>query len=97
MDPEAIGLGTWSEIGRMLTNLWFVVLFVVFFAANLLVAHNVVPSFVASGHIPVSAKKAGVAFYVLAIISLGLALFFLVRVVGYTNGTLRLFWDNFWI
>jgi hypothetical protein len=76
LDPEAIGIGTWSEIGRMLTNLWFVVLFVVFFAANLLVAHNVVPSFVASGHIPVSVKKAGVAFYVLAIISLGLALFF---------------------
>jgi hypothetical protein len=97
LDPEAIGIGTWSEIGRMLTNLWFVVLFVVFFAANLLVAHNVVPSFVASGHIPVSVKKAGVAFYVLAIISLGLALFFLARVVGYANGTLRLFWDNFWI
>ncbi len=97
MDPEAVGLSTWSEIGKTLTTLWFVVLFTVLFAGNLLVAHNLVPSFVASRHIPIDAKKAGVAFYALAIISLGLALFFLARVVGLANGTLRLFWENFWI
>jgi len=97
MDPEAIGLSTWSEIGKTLTNLWIVVLFTVLFAGNLLVAHNLVPSFVATRHVPADAKKAGVAFYLLAIISLGLALFFLARVVGLANGTLRLFWENFWI
>jgi hypothetical protein len=52
---------------------------------------------VASRHVPADAKKAGIAFYLLAIISLGLALFFLVRVVGLANGTLRMFWETFWI
>lgn len=97
MDPEAIGLGTWSEIGKTLTNLWLVVLFTVLFAGNLLVAHNLIPSFVESKHIPTYARKVGVAFYLLAIVALALALFFLARVVGLANGTLRLFWDNFWI
>ena len=97
MDPEAIGLSSWSEIGKTLTTLWIVVLFTVLFAGNLLVAHNLVPSFVASRHIPAVAKKAGLAFYLLAIISLGLALFFLVRVIGLANDTLRLFWESFWI
>ena len=97
MDPEAIGLGTWSEIGKTLTNLWLVVLFTILFAGNLLVAHNLVPSFVMSKHIPAYARKADVAFYLLAIVALALALFFLARVVGLANGTLRLFWDNFWI
>ena len=97
MDPEAIGLSTWSEIGKTLTNLWLVVLFTVLVAGNLLVAHNLVPSFVASRHVAADARKAGVAFYLLAIISLGLALFFLARVIGLANDTLRLFWESFWI
>ena len=96
MDPTAIGLGEWREIGRLLTQLWVVVLFVVLFAANMLLGHNFIPSLVATQDIPESAQKARPLFYGLALVCLGVAAFFLSLVVD-DVGVLRRIWSEYWI
>ena len=96
MDPAAIGSSEWREIDKMLTNLWIVVLFIICFATNMLLGHNLIPSFVASRHIPETWQKTRPAFYGLAIISFALAVFFVYRVVDLA-GVLRAFWADYWI
>ena len=96
MDPSALGRAEWSELGSLLTNLWIVLAFVVSFAANMLVGHNLIPSFVATQHISREFQKARPVFYAFAIASFLLALFFLSRVVEFA-GVLRDFWPNFYI
>jgi hypothetical protein len=96
MDPSALGGSEWSEIGKLMTNLWLVVLFVVLFASNMLLGHNFIPSLVASQHVPRAAQKARPLFYLLAIISFALAVFFLVRVIDLA-GVLRRIWESYWI
>ena len=96
MDPAPIGLAQWEEIGNLLTNLWIMVAFIVFFAANMILGHNLIPTLVASGHIERSWQKARIAFYTVAIISFVLAMVFLARTVD-NSGVLRDFWENYWI
>ncbi len=96
MDPAPISPASWSEIGKMLSTLWIVVVFIILFAANWILGHNFIPSFVASEHIPRSWQKARVLFYGAAVVSFGLALFFFTRVVGFA-GVLQNFWADYWI
>ena len=96
MDPAALGPFEWSEIGKLLVSLWMVVLFIVLFAANMIVGHNFLPSFVMSGHLPNYWQRARIAFYTFAIICFALAMFFLARVVELA-GILRNFWPNYYI
>lgn len=91
MDPAAIDAQIWSEIGSLLRNLWLVVLFVILFAANMLIGHNFIPSFYASGHISNTWQKARLIFYAGAIISILLAVYFLIQVID-RAGVLRDFW-----
>ena len=77
--------------------LWMVVLFVVLFAANMIVGHNFLPSFIMSGHVPEQFQKARLAFYAFAIICIGLAVFFLVKVIELTTGVLRNFWPYYYM
>ena len=58
MEPTPLGAPEWSELGSMLFALWMVVIFIVLFAANMLVGHNMLPSFIASRHVPESLQKA---------------------------------------
>ena len=96
MDPAPIGSASGSEIGKMLSTLWIVVVFIVLFAANIILGHNLIPSFVESEHIPRSWQKARILFYGAAIASLGVAVFFFSRVVGF-GGVLENFWADYWI
>ena len=94
MDPAPIGPASWSEIGQLLTTLWIVVVFIILFAANIILGHNLIPSFVESEHIPRSWQKARVLFYGVAIASFAVAMFFLSRVVELA-GVLRNFWPDY--
>lgn len=96
MDPAPISPASWSEIGKMLSTLWIVVVFIVIFAANWILGHNFIPSFVESGHIPRSFQKARIFFYGAAVTSFGIAVFFFLRVVEF-GGVLQDFWADFWI
>ena len=96
MDPASIGTPQWTEISSLLIDLWVVVLFVILVAANMLLGHNFIPSLVASGHLPEKVQKTRAAFYGLALIFFGLAIFFLARVVDRAS-VLRDFWADYWI
>jgi len=96
VDPAPIGSVEWREIGKLLSNLWIVVAFVVFFAANIILGHNLIPSLVASHHLRRSWLKIRPLFYAAAVVSFGLAMFVLSRVVELA-GVLRDFWANYWI
>ena len=96
MDPRVIGPESWSELGSLLKSLWLSVLFIVLFASNMILGHIMIPSFVMSGHIPESWRKARPPLYALAVISFVIAMFFLSRAVVHA-GVLRNFWPDYWI
>ena len=96
MDPASLGNSEWSEIGQLLTSLWLFVASIVLFATSMLVGHNLIPSFVASGHIPNTLQKARPVLYALSIAFFALAMFFLARAVD-DAGVLRRFWADYWI
>ncbi len=94
MDPAPIGPASWNEIGKLLTTLWIVVVFIVIFAANIILGHNLIPSFVESEHIPRIWQKARVLFYGAAAASFAVAMFFLSRVIELAD-VLRDFWPDY--
>ena len=96
VDPDAIGYAQWSQIGSLLVNLWLVVVSVVFFAANMLIGFNSIPSLTASGHLPDRVGKVRPLFYALSVFFFGLAVYFLVRVIDRAD-VLRDFWPDYWI
>jgi|TARA_B100001971_G_scaffold9020_1_gene7395 hypothetical protein len=96
LDPGTIGPESWSELGSLLRSLWLTVLFVVLFASNMLVGHNMLPSLIESGHVPKSWQKVRPVLYAGAIISIGLASFFVSRAIEFA-GVLRNFWPDYWI
>ena len=96
MDPASIGATEWSDIGQLLTRLWIVVFFIVVFATNMLLGHNAIPSLLASKDLPEIVQKTRPAFYAVAAISFGLAMYFLALVVD-DAGVLRRIWADYWI
>jgi hypothetical protein len=96
LDPGAIGPESWSELGSLLRSLWLTVLFVVLFASNMLIGHNMLPSFIASGHVPSGWQKVRPVLYLGAIVSIGLAFFFVYRAID-SASVLRDFWPDYWI
>ena len=95
MDPTAIGPDGWRELGSLLTNLWLVVLFVVLFASNMILGHNMIPSLVASKDIPAIVNKTRPVFYLLAVCFV-IAMLFLSAVINEAD-VLRRFWEDYWI
>ena len=96
MNPAELGGSEWSDIGKLLINLWIVVIFIVLFASNILLGHNFIPSLVASQHIPDSFQKVRPVLYGLAIIFFGLAVFFMIQVINLA-GVLDRIWADYWI
>jgi hypothetical protein len=96
MDPSPLGNFEWTEIGKLLVNLWIITALIIFFAANILVGHIFIPSLVASHHIPPIVQRTRVAFYGAAVVSFGLAIFFLLQVIELSDVLAR-FWHDYWI
>ena len=96
MDPAGLANFEWSEISKLLINLWIMVALVVFFATNLIIGHIFIPSLVASSHIPEKMQKARPAFYALAIISFAATIFVLTIVID-RAGVIREIYETFWI
>jgi hypothetical protein len=96
MDPAALSGSEWSGLGSLLSNLWIVVALVVFFGTNMMVGHILIPSLVASAHLPGGAQKARPLFYVAAIASVAVAIVVLIQVIQDAE-VLERFWSNYWI
>ena len=96
MDPNSLGITEWQQVSKLLLSLWMTVIFVIIFAANMLLAHNVIPSLVESKHIPLSWEKIRRPLYIVAIISFVVALFFFSGVIRNAS-FLKTFWPDYWI
>ena len=96
LDPGTITSASWSELGSLLRSMWLAVFFVVLFASNMLLGHNMIPSFIASGHIGKSWGKARPVLYGGAVVSLAVAAFFIGRAAD-SASVLRNFWPDYWI
>ena len=96
MDPAALYGPEWSDIGTLLSNLWIMVALVVFFATNMMVGHVLIPSLVASAHLPVAIQRVRPLFYGLAIASIVGAFVVLLDIIAATD-VLERFWDTYWI
>ena len=96
MDPASLGNYEWTEIGKLLINLWVIVVLVVSFAGNMIVGHIFIPSLVASHHIPAVSQRARPAFYALAVVSIAAAFYVLYLVIGLSDVIDRVYAD-YWI
>tara|TARA_B110000014_G_C19617326_1_gene326498 strand:+ start:101 stop:391 length:291 start_codon:yes stop_codon:yes gene_type:complete len=96
MDPNSLGINEWQQISKLLLSLWMTVIFIIIFAANMLLAHNIIPSLVESKHIPLTLGKIRRPLYLLAIISFAIALFFFSGVIR-NAGFLKTFYPDYWI
>ena len=96
MDPTPLANYQWSEIDKLLTNIWWMVVLVIVFATNWIIGHMLGPSLVGSHHIPRAAQKLRPMFYGLAVASFGLGVYVLSEVVQLAQ-VLRLIWEDFWI
>lgn len=52
MDPNRLTPQDWHNVSVMLRFLWVNVLTIIVFASMLLLAHAIIPSLLASGHVP---------------------------------------------
>ena len=57
IDPRTIGIDSWPGLADLVFFLWLVVIFNVALAFCMLLAHAVVPSFIATGQIPRSLRS----------------------------------------
>ena len=83
-DPGAITAFDWLQIGKWLTRIWIYFFLVVGFSATFLTAHALIPSLIASGHLPKEANMLRLPIYGGSIIMVALAILFMVWTVGNT-------------
>lgn len=96
MDPVVLTSPQWIEIDNLLFSTWCLLGSVVLFAANMLAGHVMIPSLVASLHLPRIAQKARPFFYGVGFLALGYALIDGYRIIGY-SGVLADIWPDYWI
>ena len=96
MDPGSLLNFEWTELGKLLINMWIIVGLVVFCAANMLIGHILIPSLVATSHIPPLVEKTRPLFLVLAIVSFVLAIVVFLQVLDLAS-VLPRFWNDYWI
>ena len=96
MDPAGLDNFEWTEISKLLLNLWIMVVLIVSFATNMLIGHIFIPSLVASHHLPRELQKTRPLFYAAAVVSFGLTIFVLFLVIDLADVLAR-FWEDYWI
>lgn len=96
MDPVFISLSEWSDLGRLLTFFWGVLLFIIGFGGSLLLAHAFIPSLVGTGHLPQGVLRVRPVLYATAFISLGIAALFFFNVVTLSDVAGRVWPTRWW-
>jgi hypothetical protein len=97
IDPNYISSAIWRDIDVFTNNFRWFVLFIVIFAANMLVTHAAIPSLVKSYSIPQSFNKLRPPLYAIAVLFFAIAIYFVVRsFVGALNA-IQAIYPDFWI
>ena len=97
IDPNYINSAIWADIKIFTQNIKFFVLFIIIFAANMLVGHNTIPSLVKSHHLPASVSKLRPPIYVVALISFVAAMYFVITAFAGGLEAIRAIYPDFWI
>ena len=97
IDPNYINSAIWADIKIFTQNIKFFVLFIIIFAANMLVGHNAIPSLVKSHHLPASVSTLRPPIYVVALISFVAAMYFVITAFAGGLEAIRAIYPDFWI
>ena len=97
IDPNYINSAIWADIKIFTQNIKFFVLFIIIFAANMLVGLNAIPSLVKSHHLPASVSKLRPPIYVVALISFVAAMYFVITAFAGGLEAIRAIYPDFWI
>ena len=97
IDPNYINSAIWADIKIFTQNIKFFVLFIIIFAANMLVGHNAIPSLVKSHQLPASVSKLRPPIYVVALISFVAAMYFVITAFAGGLEAIRAIYPDFWI
>ena len=95
-DPQFITTAAWAGVGEFLTALIVFTVLVIGFAGNLLVAHALIPSLVASEHIPSRINRIRPIFY-LASLALFVGAIILLTITFGLAGVIGDIYDRWWI
>ena len=96
MDPEFITTSFWDRIGGTDTFLFLFGIFVIGFAFIFLTSHAIIPSLVASGHLPERAQRLRRGLYLSATIIFVAAVTFLAISMKFGQ-VIGDFWARRWI
>lgn len=81
LDPDYISGENWAQLGDTLFYLWGVPLVVIVLAFSLLFARAIIPSLVASGHLPAKVYQLRLALYGVAAVAVGLLVWVFLNLV----------------
>ena len=95
-DPAAVTAFDWSEIGNWMHWFWAYSFTIVVLALTFLTAHAIIPSLVASSHIPEKFLKLRPPMYLGVVVILGVAMMFLAWTVN-NSYLLERVYNRFWI
>ncbi|MBI4200183.1 MAG: hypothetical protein HY535_06900 [Chloroflexi bacterium] len=97
MDPKPIvEIAIWHDISTALRFLWAYWFVIIGFAFNMLIAHAIIPSLVASGQLSPRVARLRPLFYLGALGILAVALLSLLLSM-LQIGAIGRFWDRWWI
>ena len=95
-DPEPITMSQWADIQDWLLYTGIYLVFIVTFAFSMLTAYAIIPSLVATGHLPAQILKLRSPVVGFAALALIVACSFMgLAIVEYES--LNDFWRNWWI
>ena len=97
IDPNYINAAIWADIKIFTQNIKYFVVFMILFAANMLIGHNAIPSMVKSHHVPAMVSKLRPPLYVIAVGSFVLAMYFVVTAFAGGLDAIRAIYPDFWI
>ena len=97
MDPSVIDSYAWEKISVFVTNIWLFVALMIIFAANMLLGHNAIPSLIESKHVPASFNKLRIPFYMVAVLALGAALFYVFSAFLGGLDAIEAIYPDYWI
>ena len=97
IDPNYISAAVWADIKIFTHNMTFFVLFIIIFAANMLIGHNAIPSLVKSRHLPALLSKLRPPLYLVAAVSFAAAIYFVVTAFAGGLDAIRAIYPEFWI
>jgi len=95
-DPVAIGSAEWSEIGKLLQNLWLYLVLIATFGIVILTAHAVIPSLISTRQVPQSANLLRFSLTVAGLGILVIAIILLIFTIEVAR-VIEIFYDRYWI